>query len=102
MNKILDANAVVKVARAIAGCDFRVTVSRYVSGDGPWMITVGESNWTRGLVVKDVSGDGDDAELGLLSSDEDPKIERTIMLSDLVSSRYIGVRQQLRLKTKAA
>ena len=56
----ISGDLVQAIARMIAWRDFRVTVSSYVTrSDAPWIITVGEQDWQRHLVVEGVGFEGD-------------------------------------------
>lgn len=99
------ADLVAKIGTAIATCDFRVTVSRYINGKGrPWVITVGESSWQRHLVVEEVNEDGSDAELAILTKDQSTRsgydidcrsVEHRVSLKDLVAASYMSVKDIL-------
>jgi hypothetical protein len=107
----VDANQVVAIAERIGHCDFRVTVSRYCTGNGrPWVITVGENAWQRHLVVEEIYDGGADARLGILPLTQTEKsgydlhtneIERNVMLLDLVAGSYSGVKEWLLPKGSA-
>ena len=99
MTKI-DANAVEKVGKKIARCDFQVMISGYVTHESSWKIVVGESHWKRELTVRSVSEDGEDAELALI--DINGHVEREIMLKELISGSYTGVKEILMPTKKAA
>lgn len=98
--------AATSIAEAIAGCDFRTAVSRYTSSGGrygPFVITVGENDWHRQLVVENVGDDGS-AALGLLSRGEcyqpitnirTERVERRFTLLDLTCEGYVGVKKKL-------
>jgi hypothetical protein len=97
--------AATKVAEAISGCDFRTAVSRYTMPNnyGPWVITVGESDWHRQLVIENIGDDGS-AALGLLSRGEcyapitnirTDHVERRFTLLDLTCEGYVGVKRKL-------
>jgi hypothetical protein len=103
----IGAEVVTMIAWAIGRCDFRTTISRYTTSDNqPWVITVGESNWQRHLIVKDavINEKGLSATLGVLSTNESDKfgydvntnnVVRVIELKQLVSENYIGVKKIL-------
>jgi hypothetical protein len=107
MNTSIGYETVLAIAQAIAHCDFRVMVSRYVTSDGsPWIITVGESLWRRHLVVESAPVDqsGSHATLAVLSQDESGKfgydirannIVERIELSELIAESYVGVKKAL-------
>lgn len=96
-SKHVNAENVEVIAKMIARCDFRVTISRYVTGDAcPWVITVGESNWKRNIVVEQTNVDGTEAMVGILEGDETHKVANRLMLSELVSERYVGVKKTLK------
>lgn len=107
----MNPNLVVEVARAIGSCDFRTTVSRYVLGNNPWVITVGELTWQRHLVVEQINEDGTDATLKILTPVQSDKFgydintedaERTVNLRELIADRYAGVVLTLKHKSVAA
>lgn len=97
-----------RVAKIIGQCDFRVALSRYMGRDNsPWIITVGESNWRRHLVLNEGCASKSREEIALLeilSQEESEKfmldirsdnIVGHIMLFDLVSNGYLGVKKAL-------
>lgn len=98
---------VIAIAETIARCDFRVTVSCYVTRPGsPWVITVGESRWQRHVVVKSVTVglEHGDVVLAILEQTESNKfgydvrtdrVEREITLLDLTADNYLSVKQAL-------
>lgn len=98
----IDANRVVAIANTIANRDFQVTVSLCTTGAGrSWEISVGESGWSRTLVVKSVDGPGADGPIGSLSDsvlglqDAPAGTERTFTLRELIADGYVGVRRML-------
>jgi hypothetical protein len=107
-----NANMVELIAKAIARCDFRTTISKYVSSDDwSWVITVGESNWQRHLAVVEISPDSCDAVLNILKPEQSTKfgydlntndVESSIKLSDLIAGSYVGVKNLLKPKSMAA
>jgi hypothetical protein len=113
MNAKTSLTLVAGIAAQIANIDFRTAVSCYTSrsGETPWTITVGESNWQRHLRVLDIAGDGTDATLGILqfghygenilNVDEAP-IEQTVTLKELIELRYPGVKKLLGRDVAAA
>ncbi len=97
----MDANRVVRIATEIANCDFRVIVSQHVTSSNPmWNIAVGESEWTRMLVVKWITEDGEDADLDIISATKPGVVERSITLKELTSEKYVSVKKALRPKVK--
>ena len=66
-------DALLKVVEQIANCAFRTAISRYTTGNGPWIITVGENGWQRHLVVDAIVNHGQDAYLALLAASENDK-----------------------------
>lgn len=111
-NKLILAEAVEAVARKIAWCDFRVTVQRYMTGeDAPWVITVGESAWSRHLVVESATPDGSDADLAILVPEQSARfgydigfsaVERRVTLQELIAGSYPGVKSTLRSQAQVA
>jgi hypothetical protein len=110
MEKSFSINALMRVVQGIAHCDFRTAISRYATGDGPWIITVGETGWQRHLVVDAIVNHGQDAYLALLKSTENDKspahidhtqVEKTFMLSNLVADRYTGIKQMLGVEDRS-
>ena len=81
---------VAKIAEQIAHCDFRVTLQRYMLGDYPWIITVGENHWQRHLVLRSVSPDGKDAILTILSPEQSDKFGYDIDVKDFVAQITLG------------
>ena len=108
----LDGKMIELIAKAIAQCDFRVTISKYMGPQNwPWIITVGESYWQRHLAVIEISEDCCDAALDVLKSEQSGNsgyniswsdVERRISLSDLIADKYRGVKSILKPKSVAA
>ena len=106
------AETVTTVAYAIACCDFRVTIQRYVTSQGrPWIITVGEVSWQRHIVVESVAADGSDAVLAILMPEQSENfgydistrnIDRRTSLKELIASAYTGVKSALYVQRQAA
>lgn len=98
---IMLASLVTQIADQIAACDFRVTMSRYVTRPGsPWIITVGETGWQRHLVVEEVNPLGTDANLAVLTRGQssnfgykinDKSIERYVTLKQLTVNKHQSV-----------
>lgn len=82
---------IASIAERIAQQDFRVTISRYMtSGNSPWIITVGEGDWSRHLVVESVMTDGSDAFLTVLSLRQSGKFGPDIDVNDLQYRYRLG------------
>jgi hypothetical protein len=106
------AETVTTVAYAIACCDFRVTIQRYVTSQGrPWIITVGEVSWQRHIVVESVAADGSDAVLAILTPEQSQhfgydistrNIDRRTSLKELIAAAYTGVKSALYPERQAA
>jgi hypothetical protein len=89
-----------RIASSIANCDFRVTLSRYMCSKGyPWIVTVGEHDWQRHIVIESVTPDASDANLVILSPEESRHFgydinwraaERRMTLKELVSDGSYG------------
>lgn len=108
-------NEVVLVAKKIAKCGFRATIQIYITGtsrpmDRPWIITVGESEWQRHIVVERVIDD-DEAMLAVLGPDQSAKfgydinindVVMRIKLTDLVRDNYVGVKNFLQPQAQMA
>ncbi len=98
---------VIAIAQMIGSCDFRTTVSLYTtSSHKPWVITVGESNWRRHIIVEEVvvGVHGLEATLAVLPTSESDKfgydirtdkVDGRISLSDLVAGKYVGAKKVL-------
>lgn len=91
-----------KVAKAIAVCDYRVSLSKYVSRDDPWLITVGESVWQRRLLIQEIKGGQITLAVLAKSESREPdydvsfdKVERIITLANLTKEGYISVKAVL-------
>ena len=101
----VNAETVAKIAEAIARCDFRVSISRYITSKNcPWVITVGESNWRRNLVVESPPPDGTEAVLAILPAEQNDaviphiytgKVERRVQFMALVHGGYVDVKKVL-------
>ena len=102
----VNAETVASIAIRIARCDFRVTMSRYITSlNSPWVITVGESEWRRRLVVEKSNEDGTEATLGILSDEgfeggnaytNSNEVVRQVSLKDLVANNYMSVKKALK------
>jgi hypothetical protein len=75
------------------------------------VITVGESSWQRHLVVEDVTSDGGNAVLNLLSHDQSFRpvidlqlkhVELRLTLAGLVSGGFLGVKSILMPRAEAS
>ena len=108
----LSYESVLAIAKAIGQHDFRASVGRYAHGDNPpWIITIGENDWQRHLVVIGNEGGGKHATLALLAASESKKsvlhldptrVERTITLHELTAESYAGIRRILYPQMRAA
>ncbi len=108
----LSYESVLAIAKTIGQNDFRVAVGRYAHGDNPpWIVTVGENDWQRHLVVLGNEGGGKHASLGILAASESGKsplhldptmVERTISLNRLTAEGYSGIRRMLHPQLRAA
>jgi hypothetical protein len=87
------------IARSIAHCDFRVTLSCYMGSSEhyPWIVTVGEHYWQRHIAIEAVTPDAADANLLILSEEESQHFgydidwraaERRVTLKELLSGSY--------------
>lgn len=109
-----NAETVTAIASAIANCDFRVTIQRYITGQGrPWIITVGETWWQRHIVVEVAEEDGSDATLAILSPEQSENfgyeigagsgnIDRHVTLKELIAKGFTSVKAVLRPEREAA
>lgn len=104
------AETVTFVARAIADCDFDVTIQQFMWNNYPWIVTVGERTWQRHIVVEAVTDDGSDATLAILSVEESQhfgrginlsKVDCRISLKELLSDKYVSVKSALRPPAEA-
>lgn len=108
----LSYESALAIAKTIGQNDFRAAVSRYAHGDNPpWIVTIGENDWQRHLVVLDNEGGGKHASLGILAASEsgksslhlDPtRVERTITLNRLTAESYTGIRRILHPQMRVA
>ena len=99
-SETLSYDSVRKVERAIAGCDVKI-LSVIKNRDVPWIIAVGEhSKWLRHLVVDEVSEDGEDATLRILTAKQSDEpfasidtqdVDKYISLKELIGLDHAGV-----------
>ena len=97
---------------AIANCEFRVTIQRYITGNNrPWVITVGETFWQRHIVIETAEEDGSDATLAILMPEQsenfgyelgtgDQNIDQHILLKDLIAKGFTSVKAALYPKSQ--
>lgn len=82
---------VMQLAENLADCDFRVSISRYISGGGgKWIITVGEQGWRQHLVVESIAPDGRDAAVSLLSPEQSGKSGYDIDVADVQATSTVN------------